>query len=249
MKRTDGKVEILRYTKYYEQDGKLRAYANRAMLLTTLFAVVAIGALGFAVVVHLQPPTVIHVDSSGNATVVGRPASINPDPATSVVLASQIGTDTTEAAPTPLEGKALVRRFLEHYLAYTPESVDRSFAESLNMMTTNLRTFTLNKLRDQDTVGKIKEDHIISDFRIRSIDQAKDAPWTYVVFGVKEVHRVKNTAEVIDRIVGRYDIRLVEEQRSERNPSGLLIAEYSERQMVGDREAGLLQESTLEKQR
>jgi hypothetical protein len=142
-----------------------------------------------------------------------------------------------------------VRRFLEHYLAYTPESVDRSFAESLNMMTTNLRTFTLNKLRDQDTVGKIKEDHIISDFRIRSIDQAKDAPWTYVVFGVKEVHRVKNTSEVIDRIVGRYDIRLVEEQRSERNPSGLLIAEYSERQMVGDREAGLLQESTLEKQR
>src|SRR6266446_5296664 len=239
MKRTDGKVEILRYTKYYEQDGKLRAYANRAMLLTTLFALV----------VHLQPPTVIHVDSSGNATVVGRPASINPDPATSVVLASQIGTDTTEAAPTPLEGKALVRRFLEHYLAYTPESVDRSFAESLNMMTTNLRTFTLNKLRDQDTVGKIKEDHIISDFRIRSIDQAKDAPWTYVVFGVKEVHRVKNTAEVIDRIVGRYDIRLVEEQRSEGNPSGLLIAEYSERQMVGDREAGLLQESTLEKQR
>ncbi len=63
------------------------------------------------------------------------------------------------------------------------------------------------------------------------------------------MHRVKNTSEVIDRIVGRYDIRLVEEQRSERNPSGLLIAEYSERQMVGDREAGLLQESTLEKQR
>src|SRR5258708_24567008 len=112
MKRADGKVEILRYTKYYEQDGKLRAYANRTMLLTTLFAIVATGALGFAVVVHLQPPTVIHVDSSGNATVVGRPASINPDPATSVVLASQIGTDTTKAAPTPLEGKALLSPFV-----------------------------------------------------------------------------------------------------------------------------------------
>src|SRR6266513_462487 len=247
MKRTDGKAEILRYTKYYEQDGKLRAYANRTMLLTILFAIVATGVLGFAVVVHLQPPTVIRVDSTGNATVVGRQARI--DPAPSLVLASQISTDATEVAPTPLEGKAVVRRFLEHYLAYTPESVDRSFAESLNMMTANLRTFTLNKLRDQDTVGKIKEDHIISDFRIRSIDQAKDAPWTYVVFGVKEVHRVKNTAEVIDRIVGRYDIRLAKEQRSERNPSGLLIAEYSERQMVGDREAGLLQETTLEKQR
>ena len=30
------------------------------------------------------------------------------------------------------------------------------------MMTNNLRTFTLNKLRDDDTVGKIQEDHIIS---------------------------------------------------------------------------------------
>jgi hypothetical protein len=249
MKRTDGKTEILRYTRYYEQDGKLRAYANRAMLLTTLFAIVATGALGFAVFVRLQPPTVIRVDSAGNATVVGHRARIDSGPTTSLVLETQVSAEMGEAAPTPLEGKAVVRRFLEHYLAYTPDSVDRSFAESLNMMTSNLRTFTLNTLRDQDTVGKIKEDHIISDFRIRSIDQAKDAPWTYVVFGVKEVHRVRNTAEVIDRIVGRYDVRLAEEQRSERNPSGLVIAEYSERQMVGDREAGLLQQSTLEKQR
>src|SRR5260370_12090845 len=98
MKRTDGKAEILRYTRYYEQDGKLRAYANRAMLLTTLFEVVAIGSLGFAVVVHLQPPTVIHVDSSGNATFVGHPASVNPHPPTSVVLLSQT-LPTPPAAP------------------------------------------------------------------------------------------------------------------------------------------------------
>src|SRR5258708_37072012 len=100
MKRTDGKAEILRYTRYYEQDGKLRAYANRAMLLTTLFAVVAIGALGFAVVVHLQPPTVIHVDSSGNATAVARPASVDPGPATEGVLPSQMCADATRSAPT-----------------------------------------------------------------------------------------------------------------------------------------------------
>src|SRR5216684_4607596 len=211
MKRTEGKAEILRYTRYYEQDGKLRAYANRAMLLTTLFAIVATGALGFAVVVHLQPPTVIRVDSAGNATIVGRPARINPDPATSLVLASQIGADATEVAPTPLEGKAVVRRFLEHYLAYAPESVDRSFAESLNMMTTNLRTFTLNKLRDEDTVGKIKDDHIISDFRIRTIEREKDAPWAYVAFGVKEVRRIHNGTETTDRIVGRYNVRLAED--------------------------------------
>jgi len=115
------------------------------------------------------------------------------------------------------------------------------------MMTNNLRTFTLNKLRDDDTVGKIQEDHIISDLRIRSIERSKSAPWDYVVFGVKEVHKVKSGAEVTDRIVGQYNIRLVEERRNEFNPSGLLVAEYSEQQMVGERNNGLEQKSELDK--
>jgi hypothetical protein len=41
-------------------------------------------------------------------------------------------------------------------------------------------------------------------------------------------------------------VRLVEERRSEVNPSGLLVAQYSEQQMVGDKETGLLQQSTLD---
>jgi len=117
------------------------------------------------------------------------------------------------------------------------------------MMTTNLRVFTMNKLRNDDTVGKIKDDHIISDFEIRSIEHVKGTPWTYSVFGVKEVHRVKSGTEVTDQIVGRYNVRLVETARSEVNPSGLLVAEYGEQQMVGDREAGLLQRSGLDKGR
>jgi len=114
------------------------------------------------------------------------------------------------------------------------------------LMTANLRVYTINRLRDDDTVGKIKDDHIISDFRIRSIEHVKDTAWAYVAFGVKEVHRVHNGTESTDRIVGRYDVRLVEDRRSEVNPSGLLVAQYSEQQMVGDRENGLLQESPLE---
>jgi len=47
--------------------------------------------------------------------------------------------------------------------------------------------------------------------------------------------------------VGQYNIRLVEEQRSELNPSGLLVAEYSEKQMVGERNNGLEQKSELDK--
>jgi hypothetical protein len=249
MKRDTTRAEVLGYTKYYEQNGQLRAYANRAMLLGVAFSLLAAAGLGFGVFIRLQPPTVIRVDSAGNATVIGRQVRLDPGPTKELVLATQVSPDVGTAAPTTLEGKALVRRFLLDYLAYTPDSVDRTFAESLNMMTANLRMFTLNRLRDDDTVGKIKDDHIISDFRIRSIEESKDAPWTFVAFGVKEIHRVKNDAEVIDRIVGRYDVRLVQVRRSETNPSGLLVAEYSERQMVGDREGGLLQESTFEKPR
>ena len=117
------------------------------------------------------------------------------------------------------------------------------------MMTTNLRAYSMNRLRDEDTVGKIKNDHVISDFEIRSIEHAKGTPWTYTVFGVKEVHRVKNQMEATDQIVGRYSVRLVETARSEVNPSGLLVAEYGEQQMVGARESGLLQKSTLDQDR
>jgi hypothetical protein len=140
----------------------------------------------------------------------------------------------------------VVRHFLDDYLTYTPDSVDHNFAEALNMMTGNLRSYTLSKLRDDDTVGKIKEDHIISDFRMRSLEHAKNTPWTYVVFGVKEVHRLKHGAEVTDRIVAQYNVRLVEDRRSDLNPSGLLVAEYVEQAMVGDRNSGLVQHSALE---
>jgi hypothetical protein len=139
-----------------------------------------------------------------------------------------------------------VKHFLERYLSYTPDSVDRNLSEALNLMTQNLRTYTLNQLRDSDTVGKITEDHIISDFEIRSIEQVKTTPWAYVVFGVKEVHQVRKGTEVTDRIVGRYTVRLVEDRRTNDNPSGLLVGEYREQQMVGDRETGLLQHSDLE---
>lgn len=228
----------------------LRAYANRAMLLAILFAIIAVGSLSFAIYVRVQPPTVIRVDKDGNAVVVGE-ARENRVSQLELTLAAQAASPDASisdgVAPTDLEGKALVRRFLEHYLSYTPDSAPRNLAESLNMMTTNLRTFTMNKLRDDDTIGKIRQDHILSDFRIRSIEQTKNGPWDYVVFGVKEVHKVKDDAEVTDRIVGQYSVRLVEEQRNEFNPSGLLVAEYSEKQMVGERDNGLEQKSELEK--
>jgi hypothetical protein len=228
----------------------LRAYANRTMLLAILFGVIALGSLAFAVYVRLQPPTIIRVDEDGDATVVGARARTDPVSRLATVLSAQAGTygsAETSAAPTEMEVRAVLRTFLQHYLTYTPDSVTRDLAESLNMMTSNLRKLTMDKLRKEDTVGKIQQDHIISDFRIRSIEHSKDGPWGYVVFGVKEIHRIKSGTEVTDRIVGQYNLRLVEEQRTELNPSGLLVADFSEQQMVGERDNGLLQRSELDK--
>ncbi len=113
------------------------------------------------------------------------------------------------------------------------------------MMTQNLRTYTLGQFRDQDLIGKIKDEQITSSFKIRSIEPVPGQPWTYLAFGVKEVHRIRNKSEFTDRIVGQYHVRLIQERRSERVPSGLLVAEYREEQMVGEKDSGLLQESGL----
>ena len=233
--------ERVQYTKYYEHDGMLRAYANRAMVLAMLFAVIAMSSLGFAIYVRVQPPTVVRVDESGNAAAVGSSSREGKHTAPALIFAQT----AAETAPTELESKAVVRRFLEEYLGYTPSTVDQNLAHALNMMTANLRAYSLGKLRDEDTVGKIKEDRIISQLQIRSIEPVKDVPLTYQAFGVKEIHRVRQKAESTDRIVGRYNVRLVQDRRSESNPSGLLVAEFSEQQMVGERDADLLQQSQL----
>ena len=240
MKSLEQRPEIASYTKYYEHDGMLRAYANRAMLLAMIFGLIALSSLGCAIYVRLQPPTVIRVDKNGDATVVG---AAKHGPARLFQFSAEAA---SEAAPTDLEGRARVKEFLEQYLSYTPDSVDRNLSDALNMMTVNLRTYTLGQLRDADTVGKIRGGHMISDFAIRSIDHVKNTPWTYVVFGVKEIHEVHKGTETTDRIVGRYTLRLGEDRRTDDNPSGLLVAEYREQQMVGDRETGLLQHSDLE---
>ncbi len=236
-------LDQLRYTKYYEHDGQLRAYANRSMLMAGLFGVIAVISLLFAIYVRLQPPTVIRVSADGEARVVdGREAAGS---ITAGIIKALAASQTGDVAPTDIEGRAVVRKFLESYLRYTPTSVDKNFADALNMMTQNLRVYCLNQLRDQDLVGKIKDEQITSSFKIRSIEPVSGQPWTYQAFGVKEVHRIRNKSEQTDKIVGKYHVRLIQDRRSERVPSGLLVAEYREEQMVGEKDIGLLQESGL----
>ena len=65
------------------------------------------------------------------------------------------------------------------------------------------------------------------------------------MFGVKEVHRVRDHHEATDKLVGEYHIRLITEQRSEQNPGGLLIAEYGEKLIEGERRDALAQSTSL----
>jgi type IV secretory pathway TrbF-like protein len=226
--------ERTRYSRYYEHDGMLKAYANRAMLLAFLCVPIALISVAFAVYVRLQPPTVIRVDQNGEAVVVGQKPS-------KLTVAQGPSAD-----PADFERQAVVKSFLEHYLNFSPDSVNRNWAEALNMMTTNLRRTTLTAMEKDNSAGKVQDDQITSTFHLRSIEAAKDDPLSFTAFGVKEVHHLRDHRETTDKLVGQYHIRLIPEKRSEDNPSGLLVAEYGEKLITGERADAVAQESALD---
>src|SRR2546429_9660475 len=95
--------EVARLTRYYEHDGMLRAYANRAMFLAILFGTIAFASLGFAIYVRIQPPTVIRVDIDGHPTVVGD--SMRTNLMLTAQDASPDATDSASTRPPDIEGK------------------------------------------------------------------------------------------------------------------------------------------------
>ena len=226
-------TEKLRYSRYYEHDGALRAYANRAMILAFLCVPTTMLALGFAVYVRLQPPTVIRVDGDGQAVVVGK-----GKPQVSV-------TQGAGSEPTEFEKRAFVRLFLERYLNFSPSNVSRNWADSLNMMSANLRRTAFAGMQKENTIGKVQDDQSASEFQLRTLETTKADPLTYTAFGVKEIHHIHEHNETIDKVVSEFHVRLVVEKRSEQNPSGLLIGEYWERAIEGEKRDWVLQQAGL----
>lgn len=212
--------------KYYEVDGALKANANRAWLLAFLTVPVALLAIGFAVFARMQPPTVIRIGPDGEAAVVGQLAK--PTSA-----ASANGTDE-------FLDEAFVKRFLANYLNYSPANVDDHWASSLNMMTRNLRSYTIKAMAHDNTRGKIDDGQIESVFHRRQIEAVPGEPLTYLIYGVKDVHHLTNGSEFTDHFVNEYRVRLIADRRSDVNPDGLWIAEYSERPIDGERRDQIL---------
>ena len=238
--------EKAQLSKYYEMDGALRAYANRMAVLGLTCGILAVGSLGLFAYVRLLPPVVIRVDQSGEATVVaGDTVRVGKGLLTTMRASANSG-ETPGSAPSDIEGRAVVRKFLTMYLTYTPANVERQYADALNMMTLNFRTLTMNKFREDDTIGKIKADSITSSMKIRSIEAVAGMPWVYQVFAAKEVHRLSSQRiEHTEKMVCRYQVRLVFSGRSQIQPTGLLVGEFWEQQMVGEKDIDLEQKSTL----
>jgi hypothetical protein len=218
---------VLVKPKYYEMDGALRANANRAWLLAFLTIPIALLAIGFAVFVRTQPPTVIRIGPNGDASVLGKAARGS---------ASDLATGGTDQ----FLDEAFVKRFLSSYLNYSPENVDDHWAASLNLMTRNLRAYTLKAMQDDDTRGKIDAGQIQSAFHLRELNPVTGEPLTFLAYGVKDVHHLSNGTETTDHFVNEYRVRLIADKRSDVNPDGLWIAEYSERPIDGERRDQIL---------
>jgi len=238
--------EKAQLAKYYEMDGALRAYANRMAILGLTCGILAVASLGLFAYVRLQPPVVIRVGQTGEATVVAGDTVRVGNGLVPTVQASANLDDPAGSAPSDIEGRAMVRRFLTSYLTYTPANVERQYADALNMMTLNFRTLTMNTFREDDTLGRIKADSITSSIKIRSIEPVPGMPWVYQVFAAKEIHRLNTQRiEYTEKMVCRYQFRLVFAGRSQLHPTGLLVGEFWEQQLVGERDIGLEQRSTL----
>ena len=91
-------------SKYYEMDGALRAYANRMAILGLTCGILAVGSLGLFAYVRLQPPVVIRVDQTGEATVVAGQSVGIKDGLLSIVQASADPGDETGSAPSDVDG-------------------------------------------------------------------------------------------------------------------------------------------------
>jgi hypothetical protein len=206
--------------------------------------VFALGTLALFAYVRLQPPVVIRVDNSGEATVVG--GDTVKVGANGLMGLLKVSASGPENSPSEVEGRAVVRKFLTSYLTYTPANVERQYADALNMMTLNFRQLTMNKFREDDILGKVKADAITSSIKIRSIEPQQGMPWTFQVFAAKEVHRLNaQRIEYTEKMVCRYQMRLIYVGRSALNPTGLYLGEFWEQQMVGEKDIDLDQKSGL----
>lgn len=224
-----------REPKFYEMDGALRAYSNRSIAIAGLMGLTALIAVMGFFFVRMQPPTVIKVDSAGQAQVVSPRGASTHRGLLPPVLAS-----ARTVGPDEYEKQAFIKQFLGHYLSYDPHTLGQNWADAMNMMTSNLRHTAIQQLQKDNTVGKLEGEQAMSTLKLSSLEPSKENPLTYEAFGVRTVHRMVNEHEITDKLVEQYHLRLVSMERSADNPDGLLVGEYWSRQIEGEKRDAVL---------
>jgi hypothetical protein len=227
--------------RFYHENGAIRVYANRSMVLAGISSTVALLAVAGLIAVRMQPATVIRVDSDGQSSVV---SPLQNSKANLISSLLKVG-GNPEAVPQEYEKEAFIRSFLAHYLDYDPHTLARNWADAMNQMTTNLRHTALLAMQRNDTVGKLEEEQASSSFKLSHIEESKTEPLTYTAFGVRTVRSLDKDREQIDQLVEEYHIRLVGIARSADNPSGLLVGDYWSKQIEGEKRDAVLSDSAL----
>jgi hypothetical protein len=225
--RTSNSVNENARPPYWLVSGVSTAERNRAWVLAGGSLVIALVAIGFAILVRIQPPTVIRIGPNGDSTVLGQPAKGAP------VNASVPGSDT-------FLNQAFVTKFLEGYLNYTPATVEERWRASLNMMVRRSRDAVMKKMTADNSLGKVDEEQIQSVFHLREINPVPGEPLSFLAYGVKDVSHFKDGAETTDHFVNEYRIHLVTDHRSKANSDGLWIADYNERPIDSERRDQIL---------
>lgn len=214
--------------KFWEADGALRAYSNRSLVIAFIAGFVALIAVSVALAARMQPPTVIRVLPTGEATVVSPSGTIQDTIRPSVLNDMKVA-----EAPNDYEKEAYVQTFLDNYMNYDQHSLGKNWSVALNMMTTNLRRVAITDMQKNDTVGKLQEEQARSEFKLRTVEASKENPLIYSAFGVRTIHHMKDKSELVDEVVEAYKIRLATAERSARNPTGLFVAEFTATQISG----------------
>jgi type IV secretory pathway component VirB8 len=214
--------------KFYEADGALRAFSNRAIIISVVASLVALIAVAGCLVARLQPPTVIKVSPTGEALVVSPNGSIK-----STLTPGALQNVVAAEAPTSFEKEAYVRLFLDHYLNYDQHSLPKNWSDALNMMTANLRHVAVLQMQKNDAVGQLQDEQARSESKLSAVEASQD-PLVYTAFGVRTLHHMNGKSEAVDEIVEAYKVRLAVSERSAKNPTGLYIAEYSATQIHGE---------------
>ena len=239
--------EKAQLSKYYEMDGALRAYANRMAVLGLLCGSVGRHRPGS---VCLRPAAAASRDpcrpggrGDGRRR---RHGAAQPRACPSGTGAGDSG-NGTGSTPSDIEGRAMARRFLSTYLTYTPANVERQYADALNMMTANLRSShheqisrgrharenqnRLHHVEHQDSLDRTRSERAVDvpDFRRRK------------KFTGSRAQRIEQT----EKMVCRYQVRLVFSGRTQLQPTGLLSGSSGKTRLVGERDIDLDQRSTL----